>query len=195
MSGVERLSPVSNRTKIIIWAIVAVLVSVGLCWLSSPFEIGSYIGICGSVASVFGVWVAYFQIKSVKESTEATKTAIEAKISGLNNYLTLADMSRVLSLAKDAKTYVSASKLEIGSVRLSDLKLDLVLLRKNERLFDVSSVERLNNIIQDIGVDIVNIDSHLKKKDQLSIAVIVTHLEDALTLLADLEGKLKYQEL
>ena len=185
----------SQKGKILLGVVVAIIVAFCLCWLSNRYDIGLYIGICGSIASLFGVWVAYLQIKSVKDISRETKDAIDTKVSGLNKFLTLTDMTRVISLAKDAKSYVATSKLEIASVRLSDLKLDLVLLRKNDKLLKLSEAEKMNSIINDIGLDIVNINSYVKKRGQLSLDVIETHLEETLTLLADLEGQLKYQEL
>ncbi len=185
----------STKSKIVSAFIVAVVICVALCWLSVRYNIGEFVGICGSIASLFGVWVAYVQIKSVKDISQDIQKALEDKISIVNNSLTFADISRILSLAKDAKTYVHSSNLEMASVRLSDLKLDLVLLRQNSRILESDEISKLNSSINDIGIDIFNIDTHNKDKEQITVDVIQSHLEDVLTFLADLEGKLKYKEL
>lgn len=170
------------------------VVCIVLCWLSSRYKIGEIVGVCGSMASLFGVWVAYVQIKSVKGISEEIQKALKAKVTIVNDSLTLADISRIISLAKDAKTYLRSSKLELASVRLSDLKLDLVLLRQNRILNDEDTV-LLSNSIRDIGIDISNVESQIKDKGQLTINVIHNHIEEVLTFLADLEGKIKYKEL
>ena len=104
----------STRLKIIIGLIVIVIICIILCWLSNRYKIGEIVGVCGSMASLFGVWVAYLQIKSVKGISEDIQKALEAKVTVVNDSLTLSDISRIISLAKDAKTYLRSSKLEMA---------------------------------------------------------------------------------
>lgn len=184
------------KLSVVISALLAVIICIILFWLSTKYEIGLFVSIAGSVASLFGLWLTYRQIKSVKTITEETKTAVDTKIIEINKYLTLADMSRILPLAKEVQTYLlSPLKLELAIVRMRDLKIEIVQLRQNSRVLSEEELSNLSSCINNLGIDIKNISTSIQNKEQLSIEVLVDHIESILTVLADLEGKLKYKEL
>lgn len=181
------------KKKILVGGAIALGLSVILCLIVTKWEIGNYISVIGSIASLYGIWVAYQQIKSVGEIAEKTQTAVNSKLSELNSHLTFADLSRIHSMGKEIQAYMQSSKYEVALVRLRDFKEELVQLKQNEKLFKEDQLSRLNSSVIDLGIDITNLSANYKKKDQISNETIHEHLDDALSLLAEIEGILKYK--
>jgi len=181
------------RKKIRIGGIIALVLSAILCFIETKWEFGSYISIIGSIASLYGIGVAYLQIKSVGEIAEETQAVVNNKLSELNNHLTLADLSRIHSMGKEIQAFIHSSKYEVSLVRLRDFKEELVQLKQNDNLFNEDQLNKLNVSVKDLGIDIANLNTNYKKKDQISNETIHEHLDDALSLLAEIEGILKYK--
>lgn len=182
------------KKMILISCFVALVVCVLLCFFVSRWDIGDYISTIGSVASLCGIWIAYLQIKSVREIAEGTRAAVDNKLSDLNNHLTMADISRMLSIGREIQTFLLSSKLEVALIRMRDFKAELVQIRQNECIFTNEQLNRLGISIKDLGIDITNLSANFKKKDQISADAINDHIEDVLTLLAEIEGILKYKK-
>ncbi len=182
------------RKKIVIGSIISLILCAVLCVSALKWDIGNYVSIIGSVASLFGIWVAYLQIRSVREITKETQSAVNNKLADLNNHLTMVDMSRIHSIGKDIQTFLLYSKHEVALIRMRDFKAELIQLRQNEHLFNGDQINRLSLSIKDIGIDIVNLNTNYKKKEQLSTDTINEHIEDALTILTEIEGQLKYKK-
>lgn len=182
------------KKKIIIGGIIAIGLGIILCLIVTKWEIGNYISVIGSIASVYGIWVAYLQIKSVGEIAEKTQAVVNSKLSELNNHLTLADLSRIHSMGKEIQAFMHSSKYEVALTRMRDFKDELVQLKQNENLFNENQLNSLDSSVKDFGIDIENLTINYKKKDQISNETIHKHLDDALSLLAEIEGILKYKK-
>lgn len=143
---------------------------------------------------MYGIWVAYLQIKSVGEIAEKTQAVVNSKLSELNNHLTLADLSRIHSMGKEIQAFMHSSKYEVALTRMRDFKDELVQLKQNENLFNENQLNSLDSSVKDFGIDIENLTINYKKKDQISNETIHKHLDDALSLLAEIEGILKYKK-
>lgn len=182
------------RKKIVIGSVISSILCVVLCFSALKWDTGNYISIIGSVASLFGIWVAYLQIKSVRDVAEGTQAAVDSRLSDLNNHLTMVDMSRILSMGKEIQAFLLNSKHEVALIRMRDFKAELVQLKQNENLFNEDQLKRLGVSVQDIGIDIVNLNKNYEKKEQLSTATINEHIENSLTLLSEIEGQLKYKK-
>lgn len=182
------------KKKIIIGVVIALVLSAILCFIETKWEIGNYISTIGSIASLYGIWVAYQQIKSVGEIAKVTQTAVNSKLSELNCHFTLADLSRIHSMGKEIQAFMHSSKYEVALVRLRDFKEELVQLKQNDNLFNEHQLNKLNVSVKDIGIDIANLNTNYKKKDQISNKTIHEHLDDALGLLSEIEGILKYKK-
>lgn len=181
--------------KNIFWGgVIALGLCVALCIIETKCGISSYISTIGSIASLYGIYVAYLQIKSVGEIAEETQTAVNSKLSELNNHLTLADLSRIHSMGKETQAFMLYSKYEVALIRMRDFKEELVQLKQNENLFNEDQLNKLNSSVRNLGIDIANLNTNYKRKDQISNETIHEHLDDALCLLAEIEGILKYKK-
>lgn len=94
----------------------------------------TYISIVGSYASLFGIWISYLQIRSVKEIAEITQQSIEQNISEVNQYLSYSDISKTIKIICEIENYILISKLEPALIRMRDLKLALIQISQNGRL-------------------------------------------------------------
>lgn len=182
------------KKKVIYGGLSFLLLGIILCIVITWLDIGTYISIVGSVASLYGIWVAYLQIKSVRTVAQETQRAVNEKLTDLNRHLSVVDMSRINSMGKEILVYLHSCKLEIALFRIRDFKAEIVHLRQNETLLDEEKKVRLNTCINDLGVDIANLRANYKKKDQISVEAINSHIEEALTIVEELEGKYKYKE-
>jgi len=182
------------KKKVIHGGVVSLLVCIILCIVISWLDIGAYISIIGSVASLYGIWVAYLQIKSVRTVAQETQRAVNEKLTDLNRHLSVVDMSHIISMGRETLAYLHSCKLEIALFRIRDFKAEIVYLQQNESLLAEEKKVRLNTCVSDLGVDIANLRANYKKKDQISIETINSHIEEALTIVEELEGKYKYKE-
>lgn len=186
----------NNKIKIAI----GIIMTFTLCMITycyrDKLNIITYISIVGSYASLFGIWVSYLQIRSVKEISKITQQSIEQNISEVNQYLSYSDISKTIKIICEIENYILISKLEPALIRMRDLKLSLIQISQNGRLIkEIEKQKLLKAHITNLGIDIANINEYIMNQHQLDFKVIHQNLENATTYLAELESKLKYPKL
>lgn len=176
--------------------VISIVVAALLCWLSFHFDrIGLFISIFGSVASLFGIWLACKQILTIKQITTKTNKAVNSRLKNLNGYLTMADMTRIISSTKEILGYLSSSKMELALLRMRDLRIELVQLRQNTQIFGSADVLLpMNKCITTLGIDIENINNTIIKNRSISLETVTSNMDNLLSVLSEIEGKLKFNE-
>lgn len=97
------------RKRIVVVGVIFIVLCVTCCIVLKWCPIDNYISIIGSFASIFGIWVACLQIRSVREVAEGTRQAVNEKMLALNSHLTQADMSRIFAMGKEVQAYIHTS--------------------------------------------------------------------------------------
>ena len=186
----------NNDIKLVGPLITTIVVGGLLCWWSFAVEkIGIILSVFGSVASLVGIWLACEQILKVKDITSETNKAVQSRLEYLNGHLTMADMTRIISSTKEILGYLATSKMDLALLRMRDLKTELVQLRQNKQVLGSTDVILpMNKCITTLGIDIENINNMIIKNRPISLEVVTSNMDNLLTVLSEIEGKLKYNE-
>ncbi|WP_133054009.1 hypothetical protein, partial [Niastella yeongjuensis] len=128
--------------------------------------------IFGTFFSIFGLMIAFIQIKSLRESSEETKIAIDNSITRINQVLSVSDLSKSTKLIHEIQGFLQNNKLEMALIRMKDLKAVLIQVKYNEDLLEYTHDSRYNQNITGLGADISNLHdeiSGIKKGINLSM--------------------------
>ena len=149
----------------------------------------------GTFISIFGLTLAFKQIKSVNEVNEKTKKAIEKSLLRINQILSISDLSKANKIIQEIQTALISNKLEIVLLRMRDLKTILIQVKYNEDLDEYIIATNYNQNITDIASDINNVHYEIINNNQrITVHRIHQTLEKIATILSDFENKLKHKK-
>ena len=151
------------------------------------------ITVLGTYLSLLGIVISYFQIKSVKDINEKTKTAIEKSLQRLNQLVVVADLSKAIKIIDEIQQYIVHEYYQIALIRMKDLKSILIQAKHNEEANKLIEYESFCINLNELIVDIKNMHEFTTgyKKTSLNFSKIANHLEDLSTTLTAFEHKLK----
>jgi hypothetical protein len=151
------------------------------------------ITVLGTYLSLLGIVISYFQIKSVKDINEKTKTAIEISLQRLNQLVVVADLSKAIKIIEEIQQFIQQKNYAIVLIRMKDLKSILIQAKHNEEANKLIEYESFCINLNELIVDIKNMHEFTTgyKKTNLNFSKITNHLEDLSTTLTAFEHKLK----
>lgn len=151
------------------------------------------ITVLGTYLSLLGIVISYFQIKSVKDINEKTKTAIEKSLQRLNQLVVVADLSKAIKIIEEIQQFIQQKNYAIVLIRMKDLKSILIQAKHNEEANKLIEYESFCINLNELIVDIKNMHEFTTgyKKTNLNFSKIANHLEDLSTTLTAFEHKLK----
>jgi hypothetical protein len=151
------------------------------------------ITVLGTYLSLLGIVISYFQIKSVKDINEKTKTAIEKSLQRLNQLVVVADLSKAIKIIEEIQQFIQQKNYAIVLIRMKDLKSILIQAKHNEEANKLIEYESFCINLNELIVDIKNMHEFTTgyKKTSLNFSKIANHLEDLSTTLTAFEHKLK----
>ncbi|MFN5942510.1 MAG: hypothetical protein ACK44S_04915 [Bacteroidota bacterium] len=151
------------------------------------------ITVLGTYLSLLGIVISYFQIKSVKDINEKTKTAIEKSLQRLNQLVVVADLSKAIKIIEEIQQFIQQKNYAIVLIRMKDLKSILIQAKHNEEANKLIEYESFCINLNELIVDIKNMHEFTTgyKKTNLNFSKITNHLEDLSTTLTAFEHKLK----
>lgn len=174
-------------------SVIIMIIIFAVVYYKDKLDLINFIGIFGSIASIAGILISYFQILSVKEISESTKKAIDNSLNEMIKTFSVSDLSRTIKLTQEIQGFIRASKYESALLRMSDLKSVMIQIRHVKTLNEMYLSEDYKIISTDINIDISNINNVLlNKKNGVDYQKICVNLENVVTFLTNLENKLKY---
>ncbi|MGI4021989.1 MAG: hypothetical protein ACRYFA_10820 [Janthinobacterium lividum] len=186
----------SNQIKAtFVFIIGSIIISVIYYNLRTELKnIVNFFTLYGTFASLFGLWLAYLQIQSIKETSEETKKAVESSLLRINKVLSISEISKASKVIQEIQTSILNDKSELALIRMKDLKQILIQVKFNGDLVEYTSHESYNQHITDLSIDINNInDLLLGKKLGVNFSKINQNLENLITVLIEFENKLKFE--
>lgn len=170
---------------IVLSLVVVYIVSLDIC--PSP---GDYISGVGSVASLYGIVIALWQLKQVKSAANAAKDAVETKMKEIDSFLTFADTKRHIEICNSLNLYLSRKEYEAAAIRLEQLREVLVNLKHSKDLsnneMNSASIHTLN-----LGTDILSLRKHLAGTAKLNLGVVFLHVSNVCDFLENVSSKIK----
>jgi hypothetical protein len=148
----------------------------------------------GTYLSVFGLIVAYLQIRSIKAVAESTNRAVLDTTKKITQLLSVADLAKAIKIVHEVQNYLMQKKLEPALIRLRDLKATLIQMKYNSDLDSLTNLEDYQSMINDVSIDLGNLHNDITAvKAGIDISKVNSNLERVETTLTIFENKLKYQ--
>lgn len=147
----------------------------------------------GLFLGLYGLWLTYLQIASLKESSEKAQIAVSISLLRINQVLSVAELSKGLKIVQEIQVFIRHGKHELALLRMKDLKHLLIAIKSNQDLSEYTHAAIYNKHITDLGIDINNTNDVLlgQNKRHLNFSKVNQNLEDISTVLAEFETKLK----
>lgn len=148
----------------------------------------------GTFASLFGLWLAYMQILSLKISNDATKLAVDKSLNRINQVLSVSELSKANKIIQEIQSSNINNKHELSLLRMKDLKHILIQIKFNTELNIYTETNTYNKNITDLSIDISNLnDFILGTKRGVNFSKLNSNLEGLSTTLSEFENKLKFE--
>ncbi|CCG53697.1 Probable transmembrane protein of unknown function [Flavobacterium indicum GPTSA100-9 = DSM 17447] len=186
-----------NQKKTILYFIIGTVIIVSLFMFSLEDKdktIVNFFTLFGTFASIFGLWIAYIQIISLKLTNEQTKIAVENSLNKINQLLSISELSKAIKIIQEIQTSNINGKHEVALIRMKDLKSILIQIKYNSELNIYTETNIYNQNITDISIDINNLNDFLiGRKKGLNFSKLNSNLEELSTTITEFENKLKFE--
>lgn len=186
----------SSQTYSILIFIAGVFI-IGIIYINLNNDLKNIVNfftLFGTFVSVYGIILAYLQLRNLNEINSETKAAVENSILKINQILSVSELSRAIKIIQEIQTSIQHKKNELCLLRLKDLKTILIQIKFNKDLEEYTNTEIYNNNITDLSIDINNIsDLLIKNKLGVDFSKINSNLESLSTTLSEFENKLKFK--
>lgn len=150
------------------------------------------LSILGTILSVMGILIAYFQILSIKKIAIETSIKVNENIALNNKIIMLSDLSRKAAMVDEIQGYLRDDKIELCILRMKDLKVILNSLRNQDQYASLVSKKDFKNVFENFNIDLDNFQSfQLNSKYKIDKTMISKNLEALSTLFLSVENKLK----
>lgn len=186
-----------ERRIVIIIFFIATFIAIIFYWLLPEKErtILNGFTLFGTMLSIVGIGITYFQIKSVSRQGEETKIAIDESLLRINQIVSVADLSKAVKIIQEIQSFILHEKQEVILIRMKDLKLILIQLKYNKELIDYTKNAIYTQNITDLGSNISNLqDLIMGNKKGFNFSALNKNLEHLITTLSEFENKLKYKD-
>lgn len=185
----------SQKKTIMYFVLGTILIVILFLYLDKKDQtIVNFFTLFGTFASIFGLWIAYIQIISLKLTNEQTKIAVENSLNKINQMLSVSELSKAIKIIQEIQTSNINGKHEVSLVRMKDLKSILIQIKYNSELNIYTETSIYNQNITDISIDINNLnDLLIGKKKGLNFSKLNSNLEELSTTITEFENKLKFE--
>lgn len=158
-------------------------------------NIVNFFTLYGTFASLFGLWLAYLQIKSIKETGEQTNIAVGKSLVRINQVLSVSELSKASKIVQEIQSSILHNKHELALIRMKDLKQILIQVKYNADLTEFTNNGTYNQHLIDLGINISNTnDFILLNKKGVNFSKVNQNLENLSTVLNEFENKLKFKK-
>lgn len=185
-----------SQKKTILYFVLGTIIIIILFFYLDKCDrtIVNFFTLFGTFASIFGLWIAYIQIISLKLTNEKTKTAVENSLNKINQMLSVSELSKAIKIIQEIQTSNINGKHEVSLIRMKDLKSILIQIKYNSELNIYTETSIYNQNITDISIDINNLnDLLIGKKKGLNFSKLNSNLEELSTTITEFENKLKFE--
>lgn len=175
-----------------------------LClWLHIKFGSVSdaYISIIGSIASLGGIVIAVWQIRALRNKTEAVSVALQDAREEMANLTIFAEINKHSQFINEIQQYLRNGKYSEALITYKDLKEKLSVLSGYIRDKDNyrQQQEDLKQLVEVAGGDIKTINGRVSKNNMsiyaIDTTIIIDNLENIKTFLDNTAGMLKGRKI
>lgn len=151
--------------------------------------------VIGTIASFFGLAIAFIQIFALKEISVITQATIQATKNKLMLGISISDVTESIKLISEIDSYIGNQKYEIARLKIVDLREKLIQFKSSEEFKLVVQDNRIKEIIDVLNVQISTLYNVIFSDVDIKYNPddITSQLQDIATHLTDFKNKIKYQ--
>lgn len=154
------------------------------------------LGLCGSIGSIIGVAINFFQIRKVKCIAETTKQVTEETQASLQFRISLIDVVKHCETIKRILEALNNEEYEIALILLRELKCIVIELNTIEWSCEFEHAVALKTYIPKLATDITNLQNYLKTKTKkFKMETMILNLDNLHTVMNSLQANLKYKAI
>lgn len=174
------------------WIIAIILLIFGIILIliyRNHQQWNNHIQVIGSICSALGLVFAIIQIIHARKASETASEAVQNTLSDVNKYFSYAEVSKCEKLIDDIENIARQKSGHALTIKLKELKDNLIDFKANPALKDSSSLEYWTNIIT---TDILSCSS--SEISNYDYSSTIEHVEKLKTKLTEIASTLKYKQ-
>lgn len=153
------------------------------------------ISVIGTMASLFGLAIAFIQIIALKEISVITQTTISDTKNKLMLGISISDVTEALSLVSEIDSFIGNQKYEIARLKIMDLREKLIQFKSSDEFKLIVQEVRIKEIIETLNLQISILYNVVFSEIELKFNSedVNSQLQEVATYLTDFKNKIKYQ--
>lgn len=153
------------------------------------------ISVIGTMASLFGLAIAFIQIIALKEISVITQTTISDTKNKLMLGISISDVTEALSLVSEIDSFIGNQKYEIARLKIMDLREKLIQFKSSEEFKLIVQEVRIKEIIETLNLQISILYNVVFSEIEVKFNSedVNSQLQEVATYLIDFKNKVKYQ--
>jgi len=153
------------------------------------------ISVIGTMASLFGLAIAFIQIIALKEISVVTQTTISETKNKLMLGISISDVTEALSLVSEIDGFIGNQKYEIARLKIMDLREKLIQFKSSEEFKLIVQEVRIKEIIETLNLQISILYNVVFSEIEVKFNSedVNSQLQEVATYLTDFKNKIKYK--
>lgn len=153
------------------------------------------LSIIGTMASVFGLTIAYIQIIAIKEISVVTQMTIHDTKDKLILGLSISDVTEAIEVIGEIETNIGLQKYEIARMKIKVIKEKLIQFKTSTEFIKIVPEIRIKEIIEFLDIQSTNLYLIIYNEGgevKYDSEPINKYLQDISTYLNDFKSRIKY---
>lgn len=153
------------------------------------------ISVIGTMASLFGLAIAFIQIIALKEISVITQTTISDTKNKLMLGISISDVTEAISLVSEIDSFIGNQKYEIARLKIIDLREKIIQFKSSEEFKLIVKESRIKEIIETLNIQISILYNIVFSEIEVKFNSedVNSQLQEVATYLTDFRNKIKYQ--
>lgn len=154
------------------------------------------LSILGTIASVFGLAIAYIQIIALKEISVVTQQTISDTKNKLMLGISISDVTEAISLVSEIDGFLGMQKYEIARHKIVNLKDKLIQFKSSAEFNVIVHENRIKEIVELLSTHIntlYNVVFGEIEDIKFDSGELNAQLQEIANYLTDFKNKIKYQ--
>lgn len=180
---------------LIIIGIILTLYIIGFEISEEQKTLVNSLSIVGTMASFFGLAIAFIQILALKEISVITQSTISDTKNKLILGISISDVTEAIKLISEIDSYLGNQKYEISRIKILELRDKLIQFKSNAIFKTIIKEDIVDDIIEKLNVQSSSLYAIIFSEEDLKYNPedIITELQKISTYLRDFSNKIKYQ--
>jgi hypothetical protein len=153
------------------------------------------LSLVGTMASFFGLTIAFIQIIALKEISVVTQTTITDTKNKILLGISISDVTEAMKMISEIDNYLGNQKLEIARSKIIDLREKLIQFKSSEEFKQIVQDSKIKEIIDLLNNHVSSLHNVIFSEDEIKYdpGDINNQLQNIATYLSDFKNKIKYQ--